>query len=120
MSCAFVGAVVLCPRELTRSLGFWNSGVLKSGEGVSSGDTLASSPERVDVALLSNEPVVSVKNTLFIDNCGGPGRGSFFFIALDRLKIDVGESVMSSSSEWLECSSPAATHFIVDLARTAA
>ena len=48
-------------------------------------------PLRVDIALLSNEPVVSAKNTLFIGDGGGPGKGSFFFIAHDRLKIGVGE-----------------------------
>ena len=52
---------------------------------------MASSPERVDVALLSNGPVVSAKNTLLIDDCGGPSRGSFFFITLVRLKVDVRE-----------------------------
>ena len=72
-------------------MGFWNSGVLKSGDGVSSGDLLASSPEREYVALLLNEPVVSAKNTLLIDDCGGPGRGNFFFITLDRLKVGVRE-----------------------------
>ena len=34
LSCAFVGAVVLWPREFTRSFGFWNSGVAKNGDGV--------------------------------------------------------------------------------------
>ena len=78
---------------MTSSFGFWNSGVVKSGDGVSSGDPLVSSPERVDVALLSNGPVVSAKNTLLSDDCGGPGRGSFFFITLDRLKVGVREGV---------------------------
>ena len=77
--------------ESTRSFGFWNSGVLKSGDGVSTGDALASSPERVDVALLSNELVMSAKNTFFIEDCGGPGGGSFFFIALDKFKVGVWE-----------------------------
>ena len=61
----------MCPRELTRSFGFWNSGVLKSDEGVGSGEALASSPERVNVALLSNEPFVSAKNMLLIEDGGG-------------------------------------------------
>ena len=80
----------MCPSELTRSFGFWNCGVLKSGDSVSTGDSVASSPERVDVALLSNE-LVSAKNMFFIEDCCGPRRGSFFFIALDRLKVGVWE-----------------------------
>ena len=64
---------------------------MKSDMGVCSGDALASSPERVDVALLSNELVVLAKNTLLIEDGGGPGKGSFLFIALERLKIGVGE-----------------------------
>ena len=64
---------------------------MKSDAGIGSGDALASSPERVDVALLSNELVVSAKNTLLIEDGGGPGKGSFLFIAMDRLKVGVGK-----------------------------
>ena len=89
LSRALIGAVVLCPRELTSSFGFWYSGILKSDKGVCSGDALASSPERVDVALPSNVLFMSAKNTLLVEDGCGTGKGSFFFITVDRLKVGV-------------------------------
>ena len=77
--------------RVDEQLWFWNSSVLKSSDGVSSGDPLANSSKRGDVALLLNCPVVSAKNTLLIDVCCGPGNGIFFFSTHDRLKVGVRE-----------------------------
>ena len=81
----------MCPSELTRSFGFWNSSVLNSGDGVSTGGTLGSSSCRLKGVPWTNGFGVSAKNTLLIGVCGGPVSGVFLFKALDRLKVGVGK-----------------------------
>ena len=105
----------MCPCELTISFGFLYSGVLHSDIGVLRTGALPCSPERVDVALPPDMSVSSAKNTFFIEDCGGAGKGTLLFSALNRLKVGLGES-----GEALECSSPAAMTLVWDLASAAA
>ena len=81
----------MCPREFTGSLGFWNSGVLNRGDGVSTGGTLGSSLWRRKDVPWANGIGVSAKNTLLMGVCGCPASGVFLFRALDRLKVGVGK-----------------------------
>ena len=81
----------MCPREFTRSFGFWNSGVLKNGDGVRTGGILGSSSWRRKDVPWVNRFGESAKNTLLMSVFGGPGSGVFLFRALDRLKVGVGK-----------------------------
>ena len=81
----------MCPREFTRSFGFWNSGMLKNGDGVSTGGILGSSSWSRKGVPWANGFGESSKNTLFMGVCGGPSSGVFLFRALDRLKVGVGK-----------------------------
>ena len=91
LSCAFVRAVVLWPSKLTSSLGFLLSGVLVNDIGVLWRGTLASPPERVDIALPLDVSVSSAKNMFLVKDGGRACKGSFLFSALNRLKVGVGE-----------------------------
>ena len=73
----------MCPREFTRSFGFWNSGVAKNGDGVRADGILGSSSwSRNDSGFGG-----SANRTLL----GTAMAGIFFFRALDRLKVGVGK-----------------------------
>ena len=82
----------MCPREFTSSFGFWNSGVAKNGDGVRADGILGSlSCRRKDSGLggLANRTLrAGVAGTLL----GAVTAGVFFFRALDRLKVVVGET----------------------------
>ena len=77
----------MCPREFTRSFGFWNSGVAKNGDGVRADGILGSSSWRRKDSRL----VGSANRTLRAGVLGTAMAGVFFFRALDRLKVVVGE-----------------------------
>ena len=81
----------MCPREFTRSFGFWNSGVLKNGDGVRTGGILGSSSWRRKGVPGVNGFGESVNITLLMGVWGGPGSSVFLFRALDRLKLGVGK-----------------------------
>ena len=108
LSCTFVGAVVLCPKEFTSSFGFWNSGVAKNGDGVRADGILGSSSSRRKDSGLGGSANRTLRAGVLGTLLGAAMVGVFLFRALDRLKVVVGSPVISSSSEWLECSSPAA------------
>ena len=75
------------PSELTSSFGFWNSGVAKNGDGVRADGIFGSSScRRKEIGL-----DVSAKKTLRAGLLGLGMVGIFFFSALDRLKVGVGE-----------------------------
>ena len=77
------------PRELTSSFGFWNSGVAKNGDGVRADGILGSSScRRKEIGF-----DVSAKRTLRVGVFGLGMASIFFFSALDRLKVGVGERV---------------------------
>ena len=69
----------MCPREFTRSFGFWNSGVAKNGDGVRADGILGSSSWRRKY------------RTLRAGVLGTAMAGVFLFRALDRLKVVVGK-----------------------------
>ena len=75
------------PRLLTRSLGFWNSGVAKNGDGVSAEGICGSSSFILNVSRLGR-----LANRTLLD-AGLIWAGVFLFRALDRLKVGVGEGV---------------------------
>ena len=77
----------MCPREFTRSFGFWNSGVAKNGDGVRADGILGSSPWRWK----DSGRGVSANRTLRAGVLGTAMAGVFLFRALDRLKVIVGE-----------------------------
>ena len=83
LSCAFVGAVVLCPRELMRSFGFWNSGGAKNGDGVKAEGILGSSSWRQK----DSGHGASANRTLWAGVLWTAMAGVFLFRALDRLKV---------------------------------
>ena len=62
-----------------RSRGFLFSGVRVSGRGVLASGPLASPPERVDVSFPLELSVPLMKYTLFIEDGGWTGKGSFLF-----------------------------------------
>ena len=77
------------PRLFTSSFGFWKSGVAKNGDGVSADGILGSSSCRRKVSGLGG----LAKRTLLEGTLLGLGvAGVFFFRALDRLKIGIGEA----------------------------
>ena len=77
----------MCPSELTSSLGFWNSGVAKNGDGVRADGILDSSSWRRKVSGLG----ASANGTLRAGVLGLGSAGVFLFSALDRLKVGVWE-----------------------------
>ena len=75
----------MCPRLLTSSFGFWNSGVAKNGEGVRTDGIRGSSSLILNVSGLANRT---------LRDAGLVGvAGVFLFRALDRLEVGVGEGV---------------------------
>ena len=77
----------MCPRELTSSFGFWNSGVAKNGDGVRADGILGSSSWRRKDSGLS----ASANRTLWVGVLGTAMAVVFLFRALDRLEVVVGE-----------------------------
>ena len=79
--------MVLWPRLFTRSLGFWNSGVAKNGDGVRTDGIRGSSSLIRNVSGLGG-----LANSTLLD-VGLFGAGVFLFRAPDRLEVDIGEGV---------------------------
>ena len=77
----------MCPSKLTSSLGFWNSGVAKNGDGVRADGVLGSSSWRRKVSGLG----ASANRKLRVGVLGLCSAGVFFFSALDRLKVGAWE-----------------------------
>ena len=75
------------PRLLTRSFGFWNSGVAKNGDGVRADGIRGSSSLILNVSGLGG-----LANRTLLD-VGLVWAGVFLFRALDRLEVDVGDGV---------------------------
>ena len=78
----------MCPRLLTSSFGFWNSGVAKKGEGVRTDGIRGSSSLILNISGLGGLANRTLRDAGLVGVAG-----VFLFRALDRLEVGVGEGV---------------------------